>query len=300
MKGIRRLLVIGSSLTAVGALLFAGAMAGLGFDFAAFSTRGLTAKTCEIDEDFDGISINAPTTEIVLRPSGDGTCRVEFQEEENVEHYAAVQSGTLTIGVRDARSWYDRLGISFENMRMTVYLPRAEWAALRIETETGDVEIPDGFTFETVTVSSGTADIVCRASVRDALALHAGTGNVAVDSAGISGSVDIGTKTGNIRLSGFEARSVAAESHTGDLSLEGVVATGGLSISSVTGDVRLEGCDAAWLSIGTNTGSVVGRLLTAKVFVVETATGHISVPQTTAGGKCEITTGTGNVDIRIG
>ncbi len=227
MKGIRRLLVIGSSLTAVGALLFAGAMAGLGFDFAAFSTRGLTAKTCEIDEDFDGISINAPTTEIVLRPSGDGTCRVEFQEEENVEHYAAVQSGTLTIGVRDARSWYDRLGISFENMRMTVYLPRAEWAALRIETETGDVEIPDGFSFETVTVSSGTADIVCRAAVRDALALHAGTGNVAVDSAGISGSVDIGTKTGNIRLSGFEARSVAAESHTGDLSLEGVVATGG-------------------------------------------------------------------------
>lgn len=300
MKGIRRLLVIGSSLTAVGALLFAGAMAGLGFDFAAFSTRGLTAKTCEIDEDFDGISINAPATEILLRPSGDGTCRVEFQEEENVEHYAAVQSGTLTIGVRDARSWYDRLGISFENMRMTVYLPRAEWAALRIETETGDVEIPDGFSFETVTVSSGTADIVCRAAVQDALALHAGTGNVAVDSAGISGSVDIGTKTGNIRLSGFEARSVAAESHTGDLSLEGVVATGGLSISSVTGDVRLEGCDAAWLSIGTNTGSVAGRLLTAKVFVVETATGHISVPQTTAGGKCEITTGTGNVDIRIG
>ena len=300
MKGIRRLLVIGSSLTAVGALLFAGAMAGLGFDFAAFSTRGLTAKTCEIDEDFDGISINAPATEILLRPSGDGTCRVEFQEEENVEHYAAVQSGTLTIGVRDARSWYDRLGISFENMRMTVYLPRAEWAALRIETETGDVEIPDGFSFETVTVSSGTADIVCRAAVQDALALHAGTGNVAVDSAGISGSVDIGTKTGNIRLSGFEARSVAAESHTGDLSLEGVVATGGLSISSVTGDVRLEGCDAAWLSIGTNTGSVAGRLLTAKVFVVETATGNVSVPQTTAGGKCEITTGTGNVDIRIG
>lgn len=300
MKGIRRLLVIGSSLTAVGALLFAGAMAGLGFDFAAFSTRGLTAKTCEIDEDFDGISINAPATEILLRPSGDGTCRVEFQEEENVEHYAAVQSGTLTIGVRDARSWYDRLGISFENMRMTVYLPRAEWAALRIETETGDVEIPDGFSFETVTVSSGTADIVCRAAVQDALALHAGTGNVAVDSAGISGSVDIGTKTGNIRLSGFEARSVAAESHTGDLSLEGVVATGGLSISSVTGDVRLEGCDAAWLSIETNTGSVAGRLLTAKVFVVETATGNVSVPQTTAGGKCEITTGTGNVDIRIG
>lgn len=300
MKGIRRLLVIGSSLTAVGALLFAGAMAGLGFDFAAFSTRGLTAKTCEIDEDFDGISINAPATEILLRPSGDGTCRVEFQEEENVEHYAAVQSGTLTIGVRDARSWYDRLGISFENMQMTVYLPRAEWAALRIETETGDVEIPDGFSFETVTVSSGTADIVCRAAVQDALALHAGTGNVAVDSAGISGSVDIGTKTGNIRLSGFEARSVAAESHTGDLSLEGVVATGGLSISSVTGDVRLEGCDAAWLSIGTNTGSVAGRLLTAKVFVVETATGNVSVPQTTAGGKCEITTGTGNVDIRIG
>jgi len=49
------------------------------------------------------------------------------------------------------------------------------------------------------------------------------------------------------------------------------------------------------LRIKTDTGNVTGTLLSEKVFLVETDTGRINVPRTTAGGVCEITTDTGDV-----
>ena len=49
----------------------------------------------------------------------------------------------------------------------------------------------------------------------------------------------------------------------------------------------------------TDTGKVVGSLLSEKVFIAETSTGKVSVPKTTTGGKCEITTSTGDIKIEV-
>ena len=66
-----------------------------------------------------------------------------------------------------------------------------------------------------------------------------------------------------------------------------------------TGDVRMEGCDAAEIFILTDTGDVAGSLLSDKVFVVETDTGDVDVPRSAAGGRCEITTDTGDIRITV-
>ena len=81
--------------------------------------------------------------------------------------------------------------------------------------------------------------------------------------------------------------------------MKNVVATGTISIKSDTGDVRFEGSDAIEISVKTDTGDVTGTLLSEKVFITETSTGSINVPKTTSGGKCEITTSTGDINIRI-
>ena len=54
-------------------------------------------------------------------------------------------------------------------------------------------------------------------------------------------------------------------------------------------------CDAAELSITTDTGDVKGTLLSDKVFIARTDTGRVHVPETTNGGKCKITTSTGDI-----
>ena len=81
--------------------------------------------------------------------------------------------------------------------------------------------------------------------------------------------------------------------------MKNVVATGTISIKSDTGDVRFEGSDAIEISVKTDTGDVTGTLLSEKVFITETATGRVNVPKTTSGGKCEITTETGDINISI-
>ena len=78
-----------------------------------------------------------------------------------------------------------------------------------------------------------------------------------------------------------------------------MIAEESISVERSTGDVRLDRCDAGELSVKTSTGSVAGSLLSEKVFVTHTDTGRVDLPATAVGGKCEITTTTGNIRIRI-
>ncbi len=54
---------------------------------------------------------------------------------------------------------------------------------------------------------------------------------------------------------------------------------------------------AGEIFVETDTGDVTGSLLTDKVFITQTDTGSIDVSKIADGGKCEISTDTG--DIRI-
>ena len=58
-------------------------------------------------------------------------------------------------------------------------------------------------------------------------------------------------------------------------------------------------CDAETIYVNTDMGSVTGTLLTDKVFIIETDTGSVDVPKSITGGRCEITTDTGNIRITI-
>ena len=71
-----------------------------------------------------------------------------------------------------------------------------------------------------------------------------------------------------------------------------------ISAERSTGNVNFENSDAAGICVKTSTGDVTGTLLTEKVFTAETSAGSISVPDTKTGGKCEITTSTGNIVFR--
>ena len=58
-------------------------------------------------------------------------------------------------------------------------------------------------------------------------------------------------------------------------------------------------CDAETIYVNTDTGSVTATLLTDKMFIIETDTGSVDVPKSITGGRCEITTDTGNIRITI-
>jgi DUF4097 and DUF4098 domain-containing protein YvlB len=96
-----------------------------------------------------------------------------------------------------------------------------------------------------------------------------------------------------------ECRNLKSDGATGDLSLDNVIAAEVFRIERSTGDVDFEGCDAAEITVTTDTGHIRGSLLSDKVFIAETDTGRVDVPHTTTGGKCQLTTDTGNIKISI-
>lgn len=68
-----------------------------------------------------------------------------------------------------------------------------------------------------------------------------------------------------------------------------------LLIRARTGDVKFNNSDAGEIYVSTSTDSIYGSLLSTKVFDVRSSTGDINVPHSVMGGKCEITTGTGDI-----
>lgn len=317
-KTIKMWLIIAAFLAVLGLILFVGVMAAYDWDFTKLSTVKYETNTYEASGDFDKISIDVDTTEIEFVPSNDESCSIVCFEAEKVKHSAAVQNGTLVIDTVDTRKWYDHICISLGNPKMTIYLPQNVYASLFIDTDTGDIAIPKDFTFEDLEIKGDTADVECLASVSKVIKIESDTGNIKVDdisaevidfstdtgsininSVTSKGNINIETDTGAVKLSDVTCMDFTAESDTGTISLKNVVAMGSFSIENDTGDVRFENSDATEISVKTSTGDVTGTLLSEKVFITETSTGNISVPKTITGGKCEITTSTGDIKIDI-
>ncbi len=292
-------LAVGAALVVLGSILFVGAMATCDWDFTKLSTVTYVTNTYKPRGEFDKISIDAATTEIELVLTDEEACRIVCVEAEKVKHSASVENGTLVIDTVDTRKWYDHICISLGTPKMTVYLPQSEYASLVIETNTGDITIARDFSFQTVEIEGDTSDLDCFASVADTMKVELSTGDIYVDTV-TAGRLDLTTDTGDIKIcSATVEQDVELETDTGAITLENVVAAGRLSVQSDTGDVRFEGSDAIRITVKTSTGDVSGTLRSEKVFITETSTGRISVPKTATGGTCEITTSTGDINIRI-
>ena len=85
----------------------------------------------------------------------------------------------------------------------------------------------------------------------------------------------------------------------GNINLNNVIASGTYILERTTGNVKFEACDAKDLYIKTSTGRVSGSLKSEKEFIAQSDTGRVDVPKTITGGRCEVTTDTGSIELTI-
>lgn len=314
-------LITAACLILIGCILFTGIMTILEWDFMKLSTVEYETNTYEIKDDFNNISINTNTTNISFVLSDDNKCKVECHEPANAKHSATVKDDTLSVDLIDERSVYsfiNYIGLNFGTPKITVFLTKTEFANLFINGKTSDVQTPNSFVFKSVDISLNTGNVDFCASASEIIKIKTSTGNICTEniSAGSldltvsTGKVDVssttcdenitvGVSTGKTNLENIQCKSVLSSGNTGDITLNSVIATDSLKLIRSTGDIKFNKCDAKELYITTDTGDVNGSLLSDKVFVVKTDTGKINVPETESGGKCEITTDTGDVKIVI-
>lgn len=288
-------LIIAGILVVLGPILIVCATAANGN----FGKQEYKTVAHEVGSTFDQIAVDTNVTDITIATADEKQCKVVCTEPEKMKHTAQVENGTLVIRSSDTRKWYEHLfSFTFKNPKVTILLPQTEYASLQIDTHTGDVLIPSGFTFDTLTVNGSTADVECSADATD-LNIKLTTGDVLLHDTE-AGKAAIETSTGNIRFESVTAKgNISVKATTGDITLTDAITEKDLRIQSSTGCVRFEGCDASDISVKTSTGDVTGFLLSDKVFITDTSTGDVKVPKATSGGKCEITTSTGDIIIDI-
>ena len=307
------------ALILLGIGVFVAALAVNDWDFSRLGTGSYETATAEITEEFDSIAISVDTADVSIRRSEDGQCRLVTRAERDTEHTATVKDGVLCIEFSDERSFLRRLlQFSFGSPSVTLYLPDDAYAALTVETATGDTDIPRGFSFGSIEAKGSTGDFSSGASVSGllkvtlstgratvtgcsvgALQLETSTGSIRLSEVACSGAVSIQVNTGDIELSDVAALTLTASADTGDVALRRVRIGGQLSVTTDTGEVSLTSSDAETVHIRTTTGDVTGSFLSDKIVYASSDTGKVDVPHLTSGGICEITTDTGRIRITI-
>lgn len=309
-------IMIALALILIGCVLFGGVMMALNWDFSKLTTIKYETNEYNLDGQFDSISIDTDTADIqfVLADKSSVSC----YEEKNAKHSISVKDGTLRIELEKTKKWYDYIGIGFDTPKITVYLSETQLNTLTIKGHTGDVEIPKEFLFESMDIAITTGRVTNYASTSGDMSIKTSTGGISLENLSVgtmklsvttgkimgksircAGEMNLQVDTGDVQLSDVRCKALVSDGDTGDLHLKNVIAEEIFSLARSTGDISFDGCDASEIFVESSTGSVKGSLLSEKIFLAESDTGRVEVPKSVTGGRCEITTDTGNIKITV-
>ena len=156
-----------------------------------------------------------------------------------------------------------------------------------------------GITCTSLVTKSDTGNVgIHDVSSATLIKLEGDTGNAVIGNCNTN-ELYVSSETGEVNIDTCKCTILGISVDTGDVDLINVIAQGKFEITSTTGDVRFTSCDAGSVFVTTDTGNVKGSFLTDKIIFADSDTGNVEIPKLTSGGKCEITTDTGDIKITI-
>ncbi len=296
MKSVKIYIIIAVSLILIGGIVFCRVMPLLNWDFTKLSNTKYETNSYPSLEAFKNILISTNTADIEFIPSSE--YKVVCHEQMKAQHTVSVKNDTLFIEYNDTRKWYEHIGISFGSSKITVYIPDGQYGALTVTASTGDVVVPKDYKFESIDILLSTGSATNYASALNDIKITTSTGDIFTESI-TANTLSVSVSTGEVNLKNITCNSVISSGNTGSIILKNVIADDKLSLERTTGHIKLDKCDAAEIFAETDTGDINGTLLSEKIFITKTDTGKINVPKTATGGRCELTTDTGNIHIEI-
>lgn len=334
---MKKALVISAVCILLGLAVAFGGMVMIGFNFTKLNTIQYETKTAIVDTDFQSIAINSREHDVTLAKSEDDTCKVVYTTNAGIDCDISVHNGTLTVTCTDTRAWYERIGIFWGNMGITVYLPQTQYDTLYIQSVSGNIQVVPSFGFASAKLQSTSGNVGFCSDVNDTLHVQTVSGNIAVyDSAGktanihatsgdvfcknisaqkaeiitVSGdltqeNIDFDTllaktTSGELQLKNASIGTLTLSTTSGDILLSETASTVSTDIATSSGDVRLDRADLTAAKIKTISGDVKGTLTKAMDFYSKTTSGSIRFPESDiAGGSFNVTTTSGDVHITI-
>ena len=317
----RKAIVIAAVCMVAGLLISFMALAAMDFQFFEMGTMASVTNAYEVANVFTNIQVRGAECDVRLLPSEDGTCRVLCHETDRITHTVTVENGTLMIERTDNRKWYEHIGLTWSYwgpIEVIICLPEGAYGDLYVRTASGTVEIPGDFAFAQAEVDGISGDVSLMAAVEGELRLKTVSGDIQVsgsspetltvkstsgkitaDSVAVGTAFACETVSGSQNISRLTCQNATVYSTSGSVAASDLIASESIHMEAVSGSLKLLRSDAKTLWIKTVSGDVTGTLCTEKVFVTHTTSGNVSVPDTAAGGTCEVRTVSGSITFDV-
>lgn len=294
-KSVIIALVVALAMIISGAVISVLAIGAVKGDFNAFSTVNYEEKVYEITEDFDSISIDESDCKIIFARSEDDICRVECAENENSWHEVEVKNGTLCITAYDKPMAH--IGIMSSKQPMTVYLPKAEYDKLTIESTSGGIDTPEGFTFTDAKVDCTSGSIKFMSDVVSDADIHSTSGSVAVSGMNCE-KLDIFATSGSVKVDTVSASdSISVSAASGSIGVLNLTAANNLTITKTSGSTNIEQINAGALTVEASSGSIKADDVKADSAEFKTTSGSITLSGTRFTGALSVDTSSGGIDL---
>lgn len=269
-----------SIILAILVLIAGGALLGYAVATKAFQTEVSTNKYV-ITEEFENINFDLTTSNIFLKKSNDEELKIETVESKYTKIEYEVKDNTLNVKNNEGfKNWIDRIfDFSFVSTSVTLYLPNTDYNEITAKVSTGDITVPNDFTFNKSTIISTTGDVEFKANTLTDITIEVTTGEINVEKSNCE----------NLKISGS----------TGDVFLKELEASNSINVSLSTGDIKFEKIDSHSIKLATTTGDIEGTFLTNKRIEASTTTGDTDVESTADADLCIASTTTGDINIKI-
>ena len=267
------LVAVGSTLLVTGGVVFAIGLA------TASQNSNVVTKEHEVSA-FSKVNIDVSVSDLYFKISEDASSKVVCVEKEKVYHTVEVKDETLYIQGFDSRQWFETTFDWFwKPLSVTIYLPSGVLDEVKIDSSTGDVNIPESYSMNNLDITLSTGNVSIASNVAEKVHIKASTGDI--NYAGDAKDIDLEASTGKVKLSHSLSENLKIKTSTGDITIRDSDASTSIDIEASTGDV-----DAEFLS--------------AKEFDVHASTGSIRIPSSVSGATpCRIHTSTGDIKVTV-
>ncbi|MBQ4191480.1 MAG: DUF4097 family beta strand repeat protein [Clostridiales bacterium] len=262
-------------------LIVGGAMVALGIVFSVLgfmvfrntyrkdSSKAPEKNEVVISDSFTNIEVSEISDEVIIKPSEDGEVKVEYYDYDEIVHEVDVKGDTLTVEVKDIHGgepWWTRIQFGFDLERIinnsdydtqtVIYLPEDSYGSLKVNTVSGEIEVPEKYAFNDVAINTTSGSITCDCTV--------------------TGDIEIGTVSGEITFSSVNSNKFKASSTSGSVKLSNAKVSGAVTIDTVSGEIILNDVESGSLNTNSVSGEVTFTNLTSDDVNIDTTSGEVS------------------------
>lgn len=297
-------------------MILAGCLGMADQDPRSFSTIQFKEKSYKFSEPISNIDIQTTDSNIKVVPSENSHCRIICDDNEKRYHEVTLENGTLTITQKNDYMWYETMGVYwYYDPTITIYLPEAEYADLKLISVSGDVHVSPGFSFQTAKMQSTSGSLVFSSSavgmLRTAttsgainlsdftagrLEISTSSGDILIHSGEVGEAIVLEAVSGHAELNNISAQSMTARTSSGIVTLRQLSLTDELALKTVSGDMELEDLSVKALSANTSSGVIsLRRTSAADEFLLKSVSGRIRLDGSDA-SALQIETSSGDVE----